>query len=45
MNPLIERMLEAGTLAGPYKRTRPLTLTRRIRFMRWLRAFKLWSRK
>lgn len=38
MHPLIERLLETGSLHGPYRRTRPMTLTRRMRFMRWLRA-------
>lgn len=35
-------MLSEGTLAGPYRRTHPVTLTTRARFVRWLR--NLWSK-
>ncbi len=37
MNPLIEKLLATGAMSGPHKRTRPFTLTRRMRFLRWLR--------
>ncbi len=33
-----DRLLSTGVLAGPYRRPRPFTLTRRMRFLRWLRS-------
>jgi hypothetical protein len=31
-------LLQKGSLAGPYRRTHPITLTLRMRFVRWVRS-------
>lgn len=35
MDNLISHLLETGAMAGPYRRTHPLTLTLRTRVTRW----------
>lgn len=34
-----EKLLSTGAMTGPHKRTRPLTLTWRMRVVRWVRSF------
>lgn len=41
----IDQLLQSGALEGPFNRTRPLTLTWRMRVVRLVRAFKLWRIK
>jgi hypothetical protein len=42
MKPLdCNQLLATGALTGPYRRTRPLTLSALARFRRWVRAFNL----
>jgi hypothetical protein len=39
--PDVDRLLQTGAMAGPYRRTQPLTLTWRARLVRALRAVAL----
>lgn len=34
---LHERLLAAGSMSGPHRRTRPLTVSKWTRLLRWLR--------
>jgi hypothetical protein len=36
-------LLSTGAITGPYRKTRPVTLTWRVRITRWVRSLNLWS--
>lgn len=40
-----ELLLSTGALTGPYRKTRPITLTWRVRITRWVRSLNLRSKR